>query len=249
MPPLRSVLLCTTPRSGSTLLCTLLCEADVAGRPESWFRKEDRAEFATGWGLPPDPDFADYLAAAIRAGQSPNGTFGLRMMANNLTGLVADLADLHGTAPDPALLHLAFGDVRYVRLKRRDTVAQAVSLTRAEASGLWHRNSDGSPRELFGVAPKPVTYDAIVIAAYLAEIEALKSQWDRWFDTHSITPAFLTYETLSADPSAAVRKLLDDLGESTANPVRPGTAKLADAVSADWISRFRRETGHPPDAL
>ena len=243
MRPLRSVLLFTTPRSGSTLLCTLLRDADVAGRPESWFRTQNRAEFAAGWGLPPEPAFADYLQAAIRAGQSPNGTFGLRMMANNLSELVGDLAGIYGSAPDPALLGLAFGDIFYVRLKRRDTVAQAVSRYRAEASGLWHRNNDGSPRELFGDAPKSVTYDASTIAAHLAEIEALDAQWDRWFITHKITPLFVTYETLSADPAATARKLLEDLGQTATSPVRPGTAKLADAESANWIARFRHETG------
>ena len=37
MPPLRSYLVCATPRSGSTLLCHLLSQTGLAGRPEEYF--------------------------------------------------------------------------------------------------------------------------------------------------------------------------------------------------------------------
>lgn len=37
MPTVRSYLVCATPRSGSTLLCHLLAETGIAGRPEEYF--------------------------------------------------------------------------------------------------------------------------------------------------------------------------------------------------------------------
>src|SRR3712207_117724 len=37
MEPHRSYLVCATPRSGSTLLCKLLGETGIAGRPEEYF--------------------------------------------------------------------------------------------------------------------------------------------------------------------------------------------------------------------
>ena len=37
MPPLRSYLVCATPRSGSTLLCHLLAQTGLAGQPEEYF--------------------------------------------------------------------------------------------------------------------------------------------------------------------------------------------------------------------
>jgi len=79
-----SYLICSTPRTGSTLLCSLLEAAGVAGRPQSYFRKEDFAKWAKKWGLAAcDRDqfgFAGYLSAAINAGRTGNGVFAARIM-------------------------------------------------------------------------------------------------------------------------------------------------------------------------
>nr|WP_245766264.1 Stf0 family sulfotransferase [Sulfitobacter brevis] len=45
-------MICATPRSGSTLLCTLLRSTGIAGDPNSYFRPNDVAEWALEWGLP-----------------------------------------------------------------------------------------------------------------------------------------------------------------------------------------------------
>jgi LPS sulfotransferase NodH len=49
-PPLTFVI-CATPRTGSTLLCALLAATGVAGRPESIYWAEDRADWAEEWGV------------------------------------------------------------------------------------------------------------------------------------------------------------------------------------------------------
>ena len=41
-----SYLICTTPRTGSTLLCGLMASTTVAGRPESYFREPDEQLWA-----------------------------------------------------------------------------------------------------------------------------------------------------------------------------------------------------------
>ena len=55
-----SYLVCATPRSGSTLLCELLKDTGVAGRPEEYF------EARSDTGLPPHP--GDYLENLPRTG-------------------------------------------------------------------------------------------------------------------------------------------------------------------------------------
>lgn len=79
-----SYLLCATPRTGSTLLCSLLSSTGVAGRPESYFREQDEHAWAARLGVPIAGDGSfDYLAfgrAAARAGRTPYGVFGARIM-------------------------------------------------------------------------------------------------------------------------------------------------------------------------
>ena len=45
-------IICGTPRSGCTLLCDLLAGSGVAGRPNSFYRRESIAHFAHEFGVP-----------------------------------------------------------------------------------------------------------------------------------------------------------------------------------------------------
>ena len=112
---MKSYVICATPRTGSTLLCSLLRSSGVAGQPESWFRMQDRAEWARDWGLAEGLDWELYLRAALAAGTGPNDVCGLRLMWNMLEELVAEL----GGAEAPlqvALLGQTFGAMQYIYL-------------------------------------------------------------------------------------------------------------------------------------
>jgi LPS sulfotransferase NodH len=233
----RAYVLCATPRSGSTLLCSLLHSSGVAGHPESWFRIPNRPEFAADWGISaPDGsfDWPTYLTAAIRAGTSPNQVFGLRLMWNMLGELVTDL----GGAPmatQAALLARTFGPVQYLYLSRRDLVAQAISRHKAEVSGTWHLGFEEA------LHPKLPTYDASRIAAYLAEAKADHDAWQAWFAANLITPYQLTYESLSAAPQTTALSVLAHLGLTAPKGVHATNVKMADDISAEWAARFRAE--------
>lgn len=77
-------LLCGTPRTGSTLLCSLLQSTGVLGRPESYFREPDEVMWAERFGLPTDGrrvrDYFAFAQAARAAGTTANGVFAARIM-------------------------------------------------------------------------------------------------------------------------------------------------------------------------
>lgn len=246
----RSYLLCATPRSGTTLLCDLLSGTGAAGRPNSYYRAQDIGRRAKGWGLS-RAAFADdlaferaYLAQVLREGRGGTDVFGLRIMWGTVAEAAARLAPLY---PDedgaPAIFAAAFGPVRYVHVSRGDKLGQAISLVKAEQSGLWHMGADGTERER-SAPTSELRYDGARIAEVLAEREADDTAWDRFFDAHEITPVRVTYEALAAAPQDELRRILGaldlDPGLADAAPVR--TAKLADDTSAAWAERFRRET-------
>lgn len=246
-----SYILCATPRSGSTLLCDMLAATHVAGRPHSFFRQEDILEWADHWGVPrsnlaDDPDFdRAYLAAMLRHGTDGTGIFGLRLMWGSVVDAFRRLDRLYPGLPDvPAQFEKAFGPALYVHLSRRDKVAQAVSRTRAEQSGLWHLGADGTERERTA-PPQPAAFDAERIAALVDELQTDDAAWNDFFDTHHIEPLRLTYETLAADPQAALAGILSALGRDPeiAMTVNVRTAKLANATSREWVDRFLKRTG------
>ncbi len=244
-----SYIICGTPRSGSTLLCRLLAATGMAGKPNSFFRAPSIDDWADDWGLPPrhemtEADFAEvYLKAAIAEGENGTGIFGLRLMHENLADAMAMIDRVHpGLGSDPTRFEAAFGPVLYIHLSRGDKVAQAVSLVKAEQTGLWHRAADGSELERLAPPADPA-YDFDRIDGHVTALEGHDAGWRRWFDAHDISPVRITYERLSADPGVVLAQLLDHLGRDAANALQaePDVTKLADTISDAWIARYRVE--------
>jgi trehalose 2-sulfotransferase len=178
-----SYIICATLRSGSTLLCDLLASTQVAGNPDSFFMQNIDPVWWERWGLPdraslPEADFdAAFLKAVIKAGKGATGIFGLRLMRENLEGLTAFLHRMFPShVTDKALLEAAFGPLLYIHLAREDKLAQAVSLVKAEQTGLWHMAPDGTEIERLHPPEEPA-YDFNRIASKLAELEAHDAAW------------------------------------------------------------------------
>lgn len=246
-----SYVLCGTPRSGSTLLCEMLGATGVAGRPHSYFRQEDIADWAEAWGVQhprsiDSPGFdRAYLSAMRREGSAGTGVFGLRLMWESAGEASKRLNRALGTDQDISRsLEAAFGPTLYIHVSRNDKIAQAVSRVRAEQSGIWHRSADGSVLE-GAEAAQPVSYDGARIAELVRQLQSDDVAWSNFFEERRISPLSLVYETVTADPNAAVESILSALGLDPdiawRIPVR--TAKLADRKSSLWVERFRQESG------
>lgn len=245
----KTYIICATPRSGTTLLCDLLADTGITGKPDSFFRFQSISWWtdyfkvsAVGWADEHEFD-RSYLAAAIEEGTNGTDVFGMRLMWESMVHLQSRLDVFHpGLPSDHARFQAAFGSPLYIHLSREDKVAQAVSLTKAEQTGLWHVESDGTERERLKPA-QPAAYDSRSLSEELSELEAHDAAWTDWFSRHDIEPVRITYEMLSADPQATLATILSALGldPAIANTVRPRTAKLGDSESQDWITRFRAE--------
>lgn len=181
-----SYIICATPRSGSTLLCDLLASTGVAGKPHSYYRDEDASDWAESWGVPQphqmdSPAFERaYLSAMIREGTDDTGTFGLRLMWSSVADASRRLDAIEGGHADVAARFAkVFGPTLYIHLSRQDKLAQAISLIRAEQSGLWHRAADGTERR--ERLPRTPIYDAGRIADVLNELQSDDAAWTEFF--------------------------------------------------------------------
>ncbi len=246
-------ILCGTPRSGSTLLCGLLSDTGVAGRPDSFYHLPSLPEWAADWGIPDDGSLTAtefnrlYLAGAIGAGRGDTGLFGMRLMGHSLRDFSDRLNMVYPGLPDDAArFERAFGRVLFIHLTRADTVAQAVSWIKAEQTGLWHVAPDGTEVERTAPHRQPV-YDAGRIGQRVAALKDEQTLWTAWFKRNRIDPLPISYEALSRDPLDVLRRLLDALGldRRAAAGIKPGVARLTDATSLDWIARYRAERPEP----
>jgi LPS sulfotransferase NodH len=236
----RAYLVCATPRSGSTLLCELLKATGVAGRPEEYFEtlrstgypRQPRQYFE---GVPevqallPEvdpgtPERAFDWAGVLRAGTTPNGVFGAKVMYGHLEDL---WPRLNGRALEDVLPGL-----RYVRVSRADRVAQAVSLWMAIQTQHWRDEGDNAETR------EPV-YSFMAIRHLVEQLTAHELAWDEWLVGRD--PIDMPYEALAAGPGATVTALLGELGiEGEARDVAR-MRRQSGARSREWIERYGQE--------
>lgn len=251
MTPYQSYVICTSPRSGSTLLCRLLAATGIAGRPSSLFHEPSLDDWLERFKLVPNTErderevLAELFAAAMKRGRGGTNVFGLRLQRHSFAFFRDKLAILHpDRLSDLARLEAAFGPTRFIHLTRLDKIGQAVSYVKAQQSGLWHRASDGCELERLA-PPREPTYDAALLRSTHDTMTTADREWEAWFADQGIAPMRLTYEALSADPSAALRRVLEVLGldPTPAAYAVPDVAKLADATSREWAERLRTDLG------
>ena len=245
----QAYIICATPRSGSTLLCDLLADTGVVGRPDSFFRLQSRSWWAQYLNVPvaewPDEYAFDqsFLTAALHEGTAGTQIFGMRLMWRDFGNLCKRLDVLYpGLSNDSTRFQAAFGPTHFVHLSRKDKVAQAVSRIKAEQSGLWHVDVNGIERERVKPEQAPV-YDERIISKQVAECEKHDAAWVSWFIQQNIQPVCITYEALSDNPQATLAIVLSALGQdpTIAGTVKPRTTKLANSESLEWANRFRTE--------
>lgn len=239
--PRASYLVCTTPRSGSHMLCETLLGTGVAGRPveifeaDRWAKGGDRPHRIT--------DSALFVPAIYKGGTTPNGVFGATLMWSQLEWAVPRLR--HYTAldeaPCEAVLHRVFPALRVVHLVRQDRLRQAISWHRANQDGVWVR----APGEPMG--PRPAgRYDYHEISRLRRDIVDVDERWQALFARLGVPVHRVLYEDLLTPDGfyREVRAVLRHLGLPDGIEVPPPTThRLADELSDEWASRFVEESG------
>jgi len=223
MKPTTCYLICSAPRSGSHLLSYLLTDTRLAGTPQEyfnpWFMGDAKNEF-------PEKLFYDqgHVAGLIEKYTSPNGVFGMKAQFDQVADFVG-LGRLDSLFPTR---------LEYLFIQRRDKLAQAVSLARAEQTNQWMGDQP---------AQREPQYNYFQIWSCLREINLQQKGWETYFMEKGLSPFRVVYEDLAADPEPVIRAALEflqiDLPADFQMP-RPRIPKQADALSADWAARFAR---------
>jgi LPS sulfotransferase NodH len=238
--PTASYLVCATPRSGSTLLCHLLEETGVAGRPEEYFealrhsgrprrpheyfdrrrvpdivRRLAFREMPAGDEPPPSelwrPEtYGRYLAWAIERGTTPNGVFGAKLM----WGYLFDFVELvHGVE--------GFQGLPVPRLLEQAFPGlRYVRVTRddkvRQAVSLWKAvQTQAWRRRRENTDAEPAAAPAFSFMAIhdlVNQLHAHDAAWTGYFTGLGIEPLSVSYEDLAADNARTVAAVLDYLG-------------------------------------
>ncbi len=229
--PTSAILLCALPRVGSTLLGELLVSAGAGGAYREWFLYPERERLWRELGI---GSHDDYFAHVLEHGTAPNGMFAAKLMWAQLDEFLLyarrSLDDVE--SGDRAVIEALLPQSRFVWLRRRDTVAQAISWVKAVQTGAWRWRSvydgDGVPR-----------YDFAKIDWGVHQFRTWDGCRARWFAAHAIEPVTVWYEELAADPPEVARRVLGRLELDGLLELPQSTlAKQADDVSSEWADRY-----------
>ena len=231
--------LCTTPRSGSSVLGDALARTGVAGRPTEYFNHRFWPELTRRFAVDPaeNESVTNYLRALARETATPNGVFGVKVMLDgDVRPFLEGLRELYGPLPDAELIRATFSDLRFVYLTRRDKVRQAVSFVRAQGTGVWERYSGEAKPE----TPQ-LEFDFAALKQTVHDLTLREARWQDLFSALGVAPYTVVYEDYVLGPEAAVREMLDFLGLEPpltwSLPELP-MQRLADEVSDAWVARY-----------
>jgi LPS sulfotransferase NodH len=145
----------------------------------------------------------------------------------------------HDWAPVADGLKLLFPRLQLVYLDRRDVIAQAVSLFRAEITNHWARRPGEKLPQAEALDDK---FNLQRIEHIIENLVSEKTQWELYFKAQGRTPARLFYESFVHDTGHALRFFAQHTGLALKPEIAPdaGYEKLADRLSDAWVDRMRR---------
>jgi trehalose 2-sulfotransferase len=241
--PSLSYLICSAPRTGSTLLAQALNNTGRAGHPHEFFDIHDPNERFWIDNLAIAND-AEYFDKVLAAGTTPNGIFGMKLFWHQSPALIAKLRAVPALANAPAeasfheLLKSKLGAAPlYIWLRRQDKLAQAISYLRASRTGVW-RSTDAPASA--GRRDAELAFDFDLIAQYLRVVNQFDLRWDAFFRENRLEVLLIGYESFIASYEATIFSVLDFLdlpsdGLSLASPI---LQRQADARTLEWRHRF-----------
>jgi LPS sulfotransferase NodH len=210
-PPRRAFVLCSSPRSGSTLLSEALV-AVGAGVPIEYL--DPTNAMAVCWRRWGCCDLGCYLRCLHRH-RTIDGTFGLKAHWYHLTaGAGPDASDEPPLERVAAALTAIAPGLTAVRVQRCDRRRQALSWLRAERTGRWFTLPGQPPPEVPDIPDDEVD-------RRLARLEREEAAWTELLARLGVEPLVVTYEDLCADRDGVVGAVARHVGCAPTAPVPP----------------------------
>ncbi len=208
-------------RSGSTLLCREIESRYRFRRINESLRLDRLAKLAATKSL---ASVEASIAETVRM-DSEAGWFGFKAGAEAL--LVGETS---------GFLPANLDRFRLILLVRRDLVAQAVSLTKAQQTTIWHSN------QIAKRAPEDTHYSAAQLAQSLRRVLAALETLRLYAKAARVPSARLFYEDFAEGDPSTIGAACDGLALPRRNARRTvpwrQVARIGDAVNLEWAGRF-----------
>lgn len=182
-------IICSTPRSGSTLLAEGLKSTNLAGMPHEYFNVDHKSDYLKRWHF---KSLEAYVNLLKKYRVSDNGVFGFKIHFNQFSNEFVETG-----------LETCFPNLKYVFIKRQDKIAQGISLEKAYQTNQWSSKFDSD---------KTAQFKFKDIKKRVNDISAQELSWDNYFSNNGIEPLIIHYEELEKNYEASIIRILKYLG-------------------------------------
>ncbi len=235
MNPAISYIIASVQRSGTHLLCSILRNTGVGGSPKEHFLSKPGETWEKRWGA---PSRLAYVQNVLRQNTAANGVFGTVVMWSYFERMLEMLQEIpvYKNLNGAELLAVVFRKPKYIWMRRRNHVEQAVSWAMACQTGIWSQKVEkkSQPRAI----PK---FDFKVIDEWCNRIAAHDDGWANYFHENQIEPLILFYEDVITSHRIAAERILEFLELPLPPDLEippPAVEKQANQISHEWAACY-----------
>lgn len=222
--PMSTLVIASTPRSGSHMLGHMLQQTGLFGVPFEYAMPDNLEVWKRKLGT---KGLDDTLDAIMWRRTTRNGVFCIKLHYEHLQTF-GGLAEALRRFPNP----------RLVRIVREDVLAQAISFVKASQTGIWLHGQAGNP--------DAASYDREAIHAALQKVVLDNASWSYDIAHAGLRAPTVIFEELLADLPSCARKVADHVGvafDETSTPLAAATTRQSDKSERDtWKARYLSET-------
>ncbi len=221
-----ALFLCFTNRCGSTLVSAEASSLGFCGKPNDHLNYEFfNSDFVIEYSEKNSIDtLQQYVEAIYTEFRSPLNIFFSK-------GSLDQIAWMRRSG----IIGVAFPHYHYIRVTRRDLIAQAISFLIAEQTGQW--TSFHKPTTAV------LSYDREKIAGVLAYFARITADTDIYFSMLDVDPTHFVYEEVQIDLAQVSAKLqrLTGINALPRGPRTLAVQKQSHSLNLEWSRLFRAE--------
>lgn len=240
-----SIIICSTGRSGSTLLSRTLRSLQTCGNPEEYFHYKRVLE---GMDLKNNAEeFLGHCNTIFQKGTTANGVFGIKMhwwQMFNFLKIAKQLPEFE-TFSSREVLETFFPSPKFIYIWRHNQTAQAVSTTIALQTELWE-NPTNNQQGLF-LTPKKakenpsVQFQPLKIYSWEQRFKDQNARWKAFFEDNNISFHEILTEDFVKNFQESIQETLDFIGISAPPEQIPmQTSKQSSELNRQFIERYEK---------
>lgn len=234
--PKKVLIICFTPRSGSSLLTELVAQTGLLGRAGEYLNP---AFIPNILKVSPASNPLEYLVRILNHTKSENEVSSIEVTWFHLTLFFKSLAINPMLHRMPWPLDISS---HFIYLNRENFVAQAISLYKATETGLFHTTQLGQEQQ--NTEYPKLHFDGEKIKHWCEHLLQQEFGFEKWFSAHGIHPLRIRYEDFIQNKKLSLTLIGDHVGVNVRDRLmlndenKSEHRKLSDNLNLDFEKRF-----------